>query len=329
MGAVSAEKSKGVWMNALTQNLIEFFVYGFVLTAITGLIASWIVRKVSALVQYRVGPPVMQPFTDVLKLLGKEQLIPEQANRFIFSLAPLVALSSVILLSTMLWRIALHKSTYFAGDVIVILYLLVMPSLALILGASASASPHASIGSAREIKLLISYELPLLIAFVIVLVKATGKLEQTQLLSLAAISGLKPIMSISGFLAFLAAILCIQAKLGLTPFDMAEAETELAGGVLIEYSGPLLAIWKLAQAMMLIAMPLFVVELFCGGFSPSIYAGIVKYVIVLVLLILIKNTNPRMRIDQAMKFFWYYCSPVLVIAMVLALIGNYFNLGWL
>ena len=329
MGAVSAEKSKGVWMNALTQNLIEFFVYGFVLTAITGLIASWIVRKVSALVQYRVGPPVMQPFTDVLKLLGKEQLIPEQANRFIFSLAPLVALSSVILLSTMLWRIALHKSTYFAGDVIVILYLLVMPSLALILGASASASPHASIGSAREIKLLISYELPLLIAFVIVLVKATGKLEQTQLLSLAAISGLKPIMSISGFLAFLAAILCIQAKLGLTPFDMAEAETELAGGVLIEYSGPLLAIWKLAQAMMLIAMPLFVVELFCGGFSPSIYAGIVKFVIVFVLLILIKNTNPRMRIDQAMKFFWYYCSPVLVIAMVLALIGNYFNLGWL
>lgn len=329
MAAVSAEKSKGVRMNALTQNLFELLVYGFVLTAIAGLVASWIVRKVSALVQYRVGPPVIQPFMDVLKLLGKEQLIPEQANRFIFSLAPLVALSSVILLSAMLWKIALHKNTYFAGDIIVMLYLLVMPSLALIFGASASASPHASIGSAREIKLLISYELPLLLAFVIVLVKAVGKLEQTELLSLAAISGLKPIMSISGFLAFLAAILCIQAKLGLTPFDVAEAETELAGGVLIEYSGPLLAIWKLAQAMMLIAMPLFVVELFCGGFGPSIYAGIVKYVIILVLLILIKNTNPRMRIDQAMKFFWYYCSPVLVIAMVLALIGNYFNLGWL
>jgi NADH-quinone oxidoreductase subunit H len=316
-------------MNALTQNLIELLVYGFILTAVAGLVASWIVRKVSALVQYRVGPPVMQPFTDVLKLLGKEQLIPEQANGFIFSLAPLAALSSLILLSAMLWRIALHKDTYFAGDVIVMLYLLVMPSLALILGASASASPHASIGSAREIKLLISYELPLLIAFVIVLVKATDKLEQTELLSLAAISRFKPIMSISGFLAFLAAILCIQAKLGLTPFDIAEAETELAGGVLIEYSGPLLAIWKLVQAMMLIALPLFVVELFVGGFGPSIYAGIIKYVIILVLLILIKNTNPRMRIDQAMKFFWYYCSPVLVIAMVLALIGNYFNLGWL
>ncbi|MBU2457086.1 MAG: NADH-quinone oxidoreductase subunit H, partial [Planctomycetes bacterium] len=126
-----------------------------------------------------------------------------------------------------------------------------------------------------------------------------------------------------------AAILCIQAKLGLTPFDMAEAETELAGGVFIEYSGPLLAIWKLAHAMMLIAMPLFVVELFVGGFGPSIYAGIIKYVIVLVLLILIKNTNPRMRIDQAMKFFWYYCSPVLIIALFLALVGNYLGIGWL
>jgi NADH-quinone oxidoreductase subunit H len=329
MGAVSAQKPKGGQMNVLTQNLIELLVYGFVLTAIAGLVASWIVRKVSALVQYRVGPPVMQPFTDVLKLLGKEQLIPEQANRFIFSLAPLVALSSVILLSTMLWKIALHKNTYFAGDIIVMLYLLTMPSLALILGASASASPHASIGSAREIKLLISYELPLLLAFVIVLVKATSKLEGTEILSLAAISGIKSIMSISGFLAFLAAVLCIQAKLGLTPFDMAEAETELAGGVLIEYSGPLLAIWKLAQAMMLVALPLFMVELFVGGFGPSVYAGIIKYVIVLVLLILIKNTNPRMRIDQAMKFFWYYCTPVLVIALVLALLGNYFNLGWL
>ncbi|MGB8226337.1 MAG: complex I subunit 1 family protein [Sedimentisphaerales bacterium] len=316
-------------MNELIKNLIEFFVYGFALTAIAGLVASWIVRKVSALVQYRVGPPVMQPFADVVKLLGKEQLIPEQANRFIFSLAPLAALSSLILLSTMLWKIAMNNDTHFAGDIIVMIYLLAMPSLALILGASASASPHAAIGSAREIKLLISYELPLLLAFVIVLVKATGRLEGTQILSLAAISGVKPIMSISGFLAFLAAILCIQAKLGLTPFDMAEAETELAGGVFIEYSGPLLAIWKIVHAMMLIALPLFVVELFVGGFGPSIYAGIIKYVIVLVLLILIKNTNPRMRIDQAMKFFWYYCSPVLVIALVLALIGNYFNLGWL
>ena len=157
MGAISAKKPKGIRMNALTQNLIVLLVYGFILTAVAGLVASWIVRKVSALVQYRVGPPVMQPFADVLKLLGKEQLIPEQTNRFVFSLAPLAALSSLILLSAMLWRIALHKDTYFAGDVIVMLYLLVMPSLALILGASASASPHASIGSAREIKLLISY----------------------------------------------------------------------------------------------------------------------------------------------------------------------------
>lgn len=329
MGAFPAQRSKGIRMNALSQNLIELLVYGFVLTAAAGLVASWVVRKVSALVQYRVGPPVTQPFADVLKLLGKEQLIPEQANKFIFSLAPLVALSSLILLSMMLWKVALHKNIYFAGDVIVMLYLLVIPSLALILGASASASPHASVGSAREIKLLISYELPLLLAFVIVLVKATGKLEQTQFLSLAAIAGFKSIMSISGFLAFLAAVLCIQAKLGLTPFDIAEAETELAGGVLIEYSGPLLAIWKLTQAMMLIALPLFIVELFCGGFGPPIYTGIIKYVIILVLLILIKNTNPRIRIDQAMKFFWYYCTPALVIALVLALVGNYLGIGWL
>ncbi|MBN1788242.1 MAG: NADH-quinone oxidoreductase subunit H [Sedimentisphaerales bacterium] len=315
-------------MNSLGQSIIELLLLGFLLTAVVGLVASWIVRKVSAKVQYRVGPPFMQPFYDVIKLLGKEQTIPEEANGFVFCLAPLVALSSVILLSTMLLRIALQKEGYFAGDVIVVLYLLAMPSLALILGASASASPHASIGSAREMKLLISYELPLLLAFTIVLIKASGQIEQSQLLSLAALSGLKPIMSISGCLAFLVSILCIQAKLGLVPFDVAEAETELAGGVIIEYSGPLLAMWTLEHAMLLVALPVFVVELFLGGFD-SIILGIIKYVVVVVLLILIKNTNPRMRIDQIMKFFWYYCSPILIIALVLAVVGNFLGIGWL
>jgi NADH-quinone oxidoreductase subunit H len=281
-------------------------------------------------VQYRVGPPVYQPLADVMKLMGKEILIPQDAQRAVFIMAPLVGLSGVLLLSTILWLAVVQ--TLFVGDIIVAIYLMVLPSLALILGSSASGSPHAAIGASREMKLVLGYELPLVLAFVVVVIKTAGLLGPQQQLSLAAISQHAPVLSISGFLAFVAAVLCVQAKLGFVPFDIAESETEVASGVMIEYSGALLAAWKLMQAMMLVALPLFVVLAFLGGIGTSgwpLLWGIGKYVLVLVLVILIKNTNPRVRIDQAMRFFWFYCGTTLVTAVVLATIGNYYGITWL
>ena len=308
-------------------NLFWILIFpGFLFTVCLGLIASWIVRKVSALVQWRVGPPVLQPFYDVMKLMGKEVLVPQDAQRTVFLAAPLIGMAGVLLLSTLLWRVTVAPTKPFVGDIIVAIYLTVLPSLALILGSSASASPHAAIGTSREMKLVMGYELPLVLALIVVVIKTGGQL------SLAAIAGQTPALSISGMLAFLVALLCIQAKLGFVPFDIAEAETEVASGVLIEYSGALLAVWKLMQAMLLVALPLFLVVVFLGGFGTSgwpLVWGIGKYVLILVLLILIKNTNPRMRIDQAMKFFWVYCGLALVTAIALAIIGNSCGISWL
>lgn len=313
-------------MNDVLQNLFWIIIFpGFLFTLAIGLVASWLVRKVSAMVQYRIGPPIYQPLADVLKLMGKEILIPQQAQRFMFIAAPLIGMSSVILLCTMLWRIAISPESLFVGDVIVAIYLLVIPSLALILGGSASASPYAAIGAAREMKLVMAYELPLLLAFIVVIIKTGGTL------SLAGIAEHTPVLSISGMLAFLVALLCIQAKLGFVPFDIAEAEAELASGVMMEYSGALLGVWTIMHNMMLVGLPLFLVMIFMGGFGTSgaaLWAGIGKYVLVLVLIILIKNTNPRMRIDQAMKFFWVYCGLALGLAVCLAIMGNYLNIAW-
>jgi NADH-quinone oxidoreductase subunit H len=305
---------------AIQSLFVLLVVPGFVFTLVLGLVAEYVVRKVSALVQWRVGPPLAQPAYDVAKLLGKEILIPEQAQRATFVAAPLVAVSSVLLLSTMLW-LAAWNQTNFVGDVIVAIYLMTLPSLALILGSSASASPHAALGTAREMKLVLSYELPLVLAFIVVLVKTGGTL------TLGALGQQAPIGSLSGIIAFVVALLCMQAKLGFVPFDIAEAETELGSGVLMEYSGALLALWKIAHAMMLVALPMFLVVVFLGGFSTpegtwGIVVGVLKWVGVLVLVILIKNTNPRVRIDQAMKFFWVYCGLAAVAAIVLA------SLGW-
>ncbi len=304
---------------------ILFWVVVIPGTVILGLVACWIVRKVSALVQWRVGPPLCQPLYDIMKLMGKEILVPQDAQRTVFMAAPLVGLAGVLLLSTMLWRITIAQ-TAFIGDIIVAIYLMVLPSLALILGSSASGSPHAAVGTSREMKLVMGYELSLVLAFIVVIIKTGGQLD------LATIAQQAPALSISGMLAFLVALLCVQAKLGFVPFDIAEAETEIVGGVLIEYSGALLAVWKVMHAVMLVALPLFLVTVFLGGFGTtgwSLVWGIGKYVLIVVLLILIKNTNPRVRIDQAMKFFWFYCGIALVAAIILATIGGYYGIGWL
>ncbi|MFH1655268.1 MAG: NADH-quinone oxidoreductase subunit H, partial [Candidatus Omnitrophota bacterium] len=126
--------------------------------------------------------------------------------------------------------------------------------------------------------------------------------------------------SISGAIAFIIAILCMQAKLGFVPFDMAEAEQEIMAGAYVEYSGAPLAIFKLTRQMLLVVLPIFLISLF-WAFSPNFYWVILKYVILLVIIILIKNTNPRIRIDQAIRFFWGPVATAALIAVVLALIG--------
>ncbi|MDI6451537.1 complex I subunit 1 family protein [Anaerobaca lacustris] len=318
-------------MTVVLQNAFWILIFpGLAFTLAVGLFASWLVRKVGALVQYRVGPPVYQPLADVMKLMGKEILVPQEGHRTVFIAAPLVGLAGVLLLSTILWLATAGIS--YVGDVIVAMYLMVFPSLALILGSSASGSPHAAVGAGREMKLVLGYELPLVLALIVVLIKTAGWTEPGEQLSLVAISQRASVLSVSGALAFIVALLCVQAKLGFVPFDIAESESELSGGVLIEYSGALLAVWKLMQAMMLVALPLFLVVVFLGGIDPSGLSfvwGIGKFVLVLVLVILIKNTNPRVRIDQAMRFFWLYCGLAMVVAVILASIGHYRGIAWL
>ncbi|MBM4017485.1 MAG: NADH-quinone oxidoreductase subunit H, partial [Planctomycetes bacterium] len=119
---------------------------------------------------------------------------------------------------------------------------------------------------------------------------------------------------------------CVQAKLTLVPFDLPEAETELMGGSVLEYSGPPLALLRLTRTLLLAIAPIYFATLFLGGMGDAAsgwswlaLAG--KYVAVLVLVVLVRNTNPRLRIDQAMKFFWFGLAPVAGAAVVLAALG--------
>jgi NADH-quinone oxidoreductase subunit H len=301
----------------MMKHIFNFLIFpGFIFTALVGLAASWIDRKVTARVQWRVGPPWYQPFIDLVKLSIKEITIPKNSSKMLFLISPLIGLSAVILASTFIWlpNIGMGDSG-FRGDIIVVLYLLTLPAIALMLGASSSSNPLASLGLSREIKLILAYELPFIITLTVPVIKSNGLLGLQDLISFQMTNGVFA-SSLSGILALLVAVFCMQAKLGLVPFDIGEAETEIMAGTHIEYSGILLAILKLTKHMMMVALPLFLITIFWGGFS------VFKYVALLVIIILMRNTNPRVRIDQAVRFFWRKMTFIAIIAALLATLGR-------
>jgi NADH-quinone oxidoreductase subunit H len=303
--------------------LVYYLVFpGFLFTAIMGLLTTWVDRKVSARVQWRVGPPWFQPFADMMKLLGKEVIVPADAKRTGFLLWPVVGLAAATLASMVLWLANLWPDTSFVGDTIVVVYIMTIPAISMILGASASANPMGILGASREMKLLFAYELPLVIAVLTTIYKV-GSFSFQAVLAHQAQEGIM-LGSVSGVIAFIVTIFCTQAKLTFLPFDIPEAETELAGGSHIEYSGAALAVVKLNMAIMFFVMPIFLITVFWGGIAFTgwrILTSILKYVVIVVIIVLIKNTNPRVRIDQAVRFFWGPMFVLSIIAMVLAVLG--------
>jgi NADH-quinone oxidoreductase subunit H len=289
-----------------------------------GLLASWFDRKLTARLQYRVGPPVLQPLYDILKLLNKETLIPVGANWITFLFAPLIGLASVMVVSAILWASNINPQDSFVGDLVVVIYLLLVPAIAIILGGFASGNPLASIGTSREIKMILSYELPFILAILVAVIQADFSIRLGDILAFQAQNGMIA-ASWSGALALLVAVLCVQAKLALVPFDVPEAETEIAHGVLIEYSGALLAVYRLMKNMLLFTLPFFIIIVYLGGWSGKGFQplyGALEYIGLVALITIIRNTNPRLKVEQVLKFFWGPMTVLAIIAVGLAL-GNF------
>ncbi len=300
--------------------LVEFLIFpGLLFTAVAGLATSWLDRKVTARVQMRAGPPVFQPFYDIGKLLIKETCVPAGGSIGLFLLAPLIGLAGVTLASFIIWRGLFAPQTTFVGDLIVLLYLLTLPPLAVILGAFASRNPLASLGGSREMKLMMAYELPFVLAVLVPVIHVNSvRLGDILSFSAAALP--------SGIIAMAVAAICMQAKLTLVPFDLPEAEAELSGGAYIEYSGPPLAMFKLTRAMMLFTVPVFLVTVFAGGWIvnggwAASLAGFGLWLLLIAVTIVLRNTTPRVRTDQAVRFFWGPLTMVALLAAGLAWLG--------
>ncbi len=291
--------------------LFDFLIFpGFLFVVILGLFLTWIDRKVSARIQWRKGPPFYQPYADALKLLLKETLVPTGAPKFLFLASPLLGLVAVVIASVLLIR----PGFSFTGDLIVIIYLFALPPIATIIGGSSSKNPLSAVGVSREMTLYFGYELPFLLAILVPVIKSKS-IRMADIVLYQQVSG--PVLySLSGILSFIIALFCIQAKLGFVPFDIPEAEQEIMAGPYLEYSGVSLLLFKFTQAALLFLLPIFLITLFWGGVG-DIWV-LVKFASILVLIILLKNTNPRLRIDQALKFFWIGLGLFGILGVILA-----------
>ncbi|HRR94038.1 MAG TPA: NADH-quinone oxidoreductase subunit H [Bacteroidales bacterium] len=297
---------------------------GLLFSAVTGAFLSWFDRKITARVQFRKGPPLLQPFYDFFKLLlVKETILPKKGSPMMFLLAPVLAVAGAALASVFILLPLFNISSGFKGDLIVIFYLLTIPSFSYIIGSLASGNPLAAVGGSREMKLIMSYESTFLLFLAGIIVKASGNFNLYSVISIQ--QNTTPFIgSVSGILLFIVGIFCIQAKLGLVPFDMAEAETEITEGTFIEYSGPPYAMIKLAKYIMLFILPSFLAALLLNGFTLkgiNILWAVLKIAGVVLLLTLIRNTNPRLKIKQAVSFFMIWMNLLAVIAIILAYLG--------
>lgn len=320
---------------------------GFLFCFLTGMLLCGIDRKLVARMQKRIGPPILQPFYDFFKLLGKETIVPAAANRTVFLLAPLVGLAAQVVLQLF---IPVFHFNAFRGvaDVIVILYLLLIPALSVILGAASSGSPYAGVGLSREMVTVLSVELPLVLVLLAV-AKTVGNALGTGLcFSLTDIVNYQIangslLTRLSMLPAAAAMLLIIPGETGSHPFDAAEAETEICEGMLAEYSGAPLAVYKLSHAVKLLTMTSLFVALFLGGIGGGVMTllsglspaaagaiGLVLEILILFLLCvvlvavcvsLLHAVTAGLRIEQLFKYYWTVVTGLAAVSVVLAWYG--------
>lgn len=301
---------------------------GFLTCFAVGLLLCGIDRKLVAKMQKRVGPPVLQPFYDFFKLCGKETIVPAAANKTVFLAAPLVGLTALVVLQLF---IPIRGWAAFSGmaDVVVILYLLLIPAMSVMLGGAASASPYAGVGVSREMVTLIACELPLVLVLL-----AVGKVVggDTVTFSMTKISAWQLengslITHASLIPAALAFLLIIPGETGSHPFDTAEAETEICEGLLAEYSGGPLAVYKLSHAVKLFTMTSLFTALFLGSVGTGILVldavivFAISVAIVAAMISLVHAVTARLKIEQVFKYYWTVVTALAAVSLVLAWYG--------
>jgi len=330
-------------LEALIKSLV------IVVTMLTGFAyMTWIERKAVARLQTRYGPNrvgrfgLLQPLADGIKLFFKEELIPAQADRVIFVLAPIITVVPALLIFAVIpmggaIRVGGTEIALGLADInVAVLYVLATTSIAvygIALAGWASNNKYALLGGLRSTAQMISYELPLALAIVGVLL-LSGSMSLNDVVGRQEKIGVwfVFVQPIAGFIFLITAL----AETNRAPFDLPEAEQELTAGYHTEYSGMKFALFFMAEYIKMIAVSALAVTFFFGGWLPpfpNLLRGLweavggftwlspvwfgAKALLLLMMMVWIRATLPRLRYDQLMHFGWKFLLPLALLNVVL------------
>jgi NADH-quinone oxidoreductase subunit H len=278
-----------------------------------GLVYEWADRKLLALLQNRVGPRWFQPLADTVKLLAKEEIIPEKANKLLFIGLPVVALAGGLTAALYVPMAGIKPVYSFPGDLIVTLYLLSLLTLCLGLAGTNTLDRFSMIGATRTLTQVFSYEAPFLLALLI----PAATVGSWQIGTIAAYAQSHWLILVQP-VGFVVALIGLMGKLEMPPFDAPEAHTEISAGALTEYSGRGLAFFHLARAVELIIGLALVAAIYLGGVSNPLWF-LAKTLALLFVMVGIQSLLTRLRIDKTVGLWWRY-GAILVLVQWLVLI---------
>ena len=294
---------------------------------LTVILLIWIERKVAARIQDRIGPnrvgPIglLQTIADMIKLLSKEDITPTAADRVLYNAAPLVSFASVVLL----WAVIPFTPFHFGVDLeIGALYFVAVASfgtLAIMAAGWASNNKYALLGAFRVVALLVSYEVPLVFALLVPVLLA-GSMSLVDIVN--AQNGMWFI--VLSPLAFVIFYISSQAETGRAPFDLIEAESELVAGFNIEYSGMKFGMFFAAEFLHVFTNGIIMAILFFGGWMGPFYyeSPLIAFAwlgakggLIYFTTLWLRNTVPRLRIDQIMAFNWKFLVPLSIANLII------------
>lgn len=312
---------------------------GIVLT-LSGVFLTWLDRKLSARIQDRLGPNRVGPYgllqsvADAIKLVTKEDITPDGADKVVYNLAPLLAIMSV----AGLWAVVPFAPQLIGTDLNVgLLYLVSIGSigtLSIIMAGWASNNKYALLGAFRTVAQLVSYEVPMVLALIIPTMLA-GSMGMGDIVARQRDVWFIVLAPLAGLIFFISSL----AEVGRTPFDLMEAESEIVAGFNVEYSGMKFGMFYVAEFLHAFTISALTATIFLGGWQgPGAAAfpllGLVYFLIktafVYFILTLLRFTLPRIRIDQMNDLNWKFLTPLALAAVIVTAVADKaaLEVGW-
>ncbi|TCS79370.1 NADH-quinone oxidoreductase subunit NuoH [Pectinatus cerevisiiphilus] len=300
----------------------------FAVISLAVIIQVYMERRICGFIQDRLGPNRVGPFgllqtvADMIKLMSKEDIVPEKANRLLWGMTPMLLFIPAALVYAVF---PFDEGAIFADIGIGVFFVMAIMSqgvLMFLIGGYASEDKYSFMGAMRAVAQMLSSEIP--IAFsILAVVMVTGSLRMSDIVSAQTNVWFVCVQP----LAFIIFIIAMLMETNRTPFDLVEGEAEIIAGPFTEYSGMRWALFFLAEYANLLAAAILTVTLFLGGwqgpFLPGIIWFIIKVLIVIFIFMWIRWTFPRTRIDQMMALSWKVLLPLALFNIMATGIGIY------